>query len=83
MNMNKTIEEAIRQQRSALNLFFDDEKAFYKKHCNELVDRIIREKRILEFETPNRVKVVYEYDIEAFKNNVSGEGVVPTKGKAG
>ena len=74
--MDKTIEEAIRQQRSALYLFFDDEKTFYKEHCNELAVRIIREKRILEFETPNRVKVTYEYDIETSKEDVGEKGIV-------
>lgn len=76
MNMDKRIEDAIHQQKSALCLFFDDEKAFYQKHCNELAGRIIREKRILEFETPNRVKVTYEYDIEASKKDVGEKDIV-------
>lgn len=74
--MDKQIKDAIHQQKSALCLFFDDEKAFYQKHCNELAGRIIREKRILEFETPNRVKVTYEYDIEASKKDVGEKDIV-------
>jgi hypothetical protein len=67
--MDQRISEAIREQKSALCLFFDNEKAFYETYCNELTNGIIREKRILEFETPNRVKVTYEYDIEINKED--------------
>ena len=61
--MDHKIREAIFKQKSALCLFMEDDRAFYGKYCRELTDRIIREKRILEFENPNRVKVCYEYDI--------------------
>lgn len=61
--MNQKIREAILKQESALCLFLKDDRAFYGKFCSELTNRIIREKRILEFENPNRVKVCYEYDI--------------------
>jgi hypothetical protein len=74
--MDQEIVDAIHQQKSALCLFFDDENAFYQKHCNELAGRIIREKRILEFETPNRVKVTYEYDIKAAKEDVGEKDIV-------
>lgn len=63
--MDQRISDAIHQQKSALCLFVDDDRAFYKKYCDMLTDKIIREKRILEFDNPNRVKVSYEYDIEA------------------
>ena len=72
--MEKRIKEAIQKQKSALCLFTDDERGFYRKYCHDLTDRIIREKRILEFENPNRVKVCYEYDVMA--QSVDGNGKV-------
>lgn len=72
--MEKRIKEAILKQKSALCLFTDDERGFYRKYCHDLTDRIIREKRILEFENPNRVKVCYEYDVMA--QSVDGNGKV-------
>ena len=70
LDMDQKTIDAIHQQKSALCLFLDDENAFYHLLCNDLTDRIIREKRILEFETPNRVKVTYEYDVEAPKKGL-------------
>ena len=72
--MEKRIKEAIQKQKSALCLFTDDERGFFRKYCHDLTDRIIREKRILEFENPNRVKVCYEYDVMA--QSVDGNGKV-------
>jgi len=63
--METKIKVAILKQESALSLFIKDERAFYTKYYHSLTDRIIREKRILEFENPNRVKVCYEYDVVA------------------
>lgn len=74
--MNQRIKEAILQQKSALCRFIEDENAFYEEYCNELSSRIIREKRILEFETPNRVKVTYEYDVEAPQKTLDDKDVV-------
>ena len=76
--MERRIKEAIQKQKSALCLFIDDERVFYKKYCHDLTDRIIREKRILEFENPNRVKVCYEYDVIAQSVNSNGleEGII-------
>ena len=76
--MEKRIKEAIQKQKSALCHFIDDERDFYKKYCHDLTDRIIREKRILEFENPNRVKVCYEYDVIAQSVNSNGqeEGII-------
>lgn len=71
--MEKRIKEAIQKQKSALCHFIDDELDFYKKYCHDLTDRIIREKRILEFENPNRVKVCYEYDVIAQSVNSNGQ----------
>ena len=61
--MEQRIKDIILQQNNALCLFVENDRAFYDKYCRELTDRVIREKRILEFENPNRVKVTYEYDV--------------------
>ena len=71
--MERRIKEAIQKQKSALCLFIDDERVFYKKYCHDLTDRFIREKRILEFENPNRLKVCYEYDVMAQPVNGNGK----------
>ena len=75
--METRIKEAILKQKSALCLFLEDERAFYQKYYHTLTDRIIREKRILEFENPNRVKVCYEYDVVALpvKNKEKEEDI--------
>lgn len=62
-NMEQRIKDIILQQKSALCMFVENDRAFYDRYCCELKDRVIREKRILEFENPNRVKVTYEYDV--------------------
>lgn len=66
--MEQKIKDIIREQKSPLCLFVEDDRAFYAKHCHELTGHLAREKRILEFENPNRVKVTYEYDITASQN---------------
>lgn len=66
--MEQKIKELIHQQRSPLCLFVEDDRSFYAKHCHQLTDHLAREKRILEFENPNRVEVTYEYDITASQN---------------
>ena len=63
--MEARIKDAILKQKSALYSFMEDERGFYTKYYHSLTERIIREKRILEFENPNRVKVCYEYDVVA------------------
>lgn len=75
--MEQRIKDIILRQKSALCLFVEDDRVFYDKYCRELTDRIIREKRILEFENPNRVKVTYEYDIVPCSNDkTSPDGIV-------
>lgn len=71
--MEARIKEAILKQKGALSLFLENERAFYTKYYNNLTDRIIREKRILEFENPNRVKVCYEYDVMALPVTIKGK----------
>lgn len=66
--MEQKIKDIIHQQKSPLCLFFENDRAFYAKHCHQLTDHLEREKRILEFENPNRVRVTYEYDITARAN---------------
>lgn len=75
--MEARIKEAIQKQKSALCSFMEDERGFYTKYNHSLTDRIIREKRILEFENPNRVKVCYEYDVVALpvKNKEKEEDI--------
>lgn len=75
--MEARIKEALLKQESALRQFMEDERAFYTKYYHSLTERIIREKRILEFENPNRVKVCYEYDVVALpvKNNGKEEDI--------
>ena len=67
--MEARIKDVLLKQKSALSLFMEDERAFYKNLYLSLTNRIIREKRILEFENPNRVKVCYEYDVVALPTN--------------
>ena len=71
--MNEEIINAILCQSGTLYQFWTNDKLFYQKNCGSFTNRIIREKRILEFDTPNRVKVTYEYDIEAEESKESNE----------
>lgn len=45
------------------HLFYEDASAFYRKHCDSFDDFKLREKRFLDFETPNRALITHEYDI--------------------
>ena len=49
-------------------LFLTDVDSFYKKYCKSLDVFKLREKRLLEFETPNRVLITHEYDVEVEKD---------------
>ncbi len=44
--------------------FLTDIDSFYKKYCKNLDTCKLREKRLLDFETPNRVLITHEYDVE-------------------
>lgn len=44
-------------------LFATDIDTFYQKHCRSLDTFKLREKRLLDFETPNRALITHEYDI--------------------
>ena len=46
-----------------LYMFFHDTDNFYRTYCDGLDDFKIREKRFLDFETPNRALVTHEYDM--------------------
>jgi len=75
--MEQRIKDIILQQKSALCLFVEDDRAFYDQYCHQFTDRIIREKRILEFENPNRVKVTYEYDVvPETKSETTSDGIL-------
>lgn len=58
----KSIKEM--SQDSPLRLFVEDELAFYQKYFNHFTSSVIREKKILEFENPNRMRVTYEFDVQ-------------------
>lgn len=45
-------------------LFYNDTGAFYRKYCDHFDIFKIREKRFLDFETPNRALITHEYDIQ-------------------
>ncbi len=45
-------------------LFITDIELFYKKNCKSLDAFKLREKRLLDFETPNRALITHEYDME-------------------
>ncbi|MCR5463238.1 MAG: hypothetical protein K6F06_01695 [Bacteroidales bacterium] len=63
--MDERIKNAVKNlpKNSGLNLFVEDELSFYKTYFNHFTSHIIREKKILEFENPNRVKMTYEFDL--------------------
>lgn len=63
--MEQRIIDAVKKlpQDARLRLFIEDELAFYKTYCNQFTSRTIREKKILEFENPNRMRVTYEFDV--------------------
>lgn len=51
-----------------LFLFINNADLFYKKYCNSLDNSMLREKRFIDFETPNRALITHEYDIEVENN---------------
>lgn len=40
--------------------------AFYEQYFGEMIAKVAREKRRMEFETPNRVRLTNEYELENF-----------------
>jgi len=48
--------------------FIHNPTNFYKENFRDLEQCKIREKRLLEFETPNRAKITHEYDIVLTEN---------------
>lgn len=44
--------------------FLNDLDSFCRKYCNSLDEYIVREKRFLDFVTPNRAVITHEYDIK-------------------
>lgn len=49
-------------------LFITNLDLFCKKYCNNLDGFKLREKRLLDFETPNRALITHEYDVEINNN---------------
>lgn len=53
---------------SPLRLFVEDELGFYKKYFRHFNSSVTREKKILLFENPNRIRVTYEFDVQKLPN---------------
>ena len=51
-------------ENSALHLFCSNESEFYRQHFNRFTNCVTREKKILEFENPNRIRITYEFDVK-------------------
>jgi hypothetical protein len=72
---NKEFEEIIKtvdeKNHNSLYNFINNIDNFYSKSFNNLEDCKIREKRLIEFETPNRAKITHEYDIQIKGNKKS------------
>lgn len=51
--------------------FLNDLDTFCRKYCNSLDGYIVREKRFLDFDTPNRAVITHEYDIK-----IESEGTI-------
>lgn len=69
--MNETIITAVKKlpANNRLQLFVEEELTFYNRYFNNFTSRIIREKKILEFENPNRMKVTYEFDLNKLESS--------------
>ena len=67
----ETIKQTI--QKDTHNFLYDFLFApnhFYRENFNALEKCKIREKRLIEFETPNRAKITHEYDIQVKSKDV-------------
>jgi len=51
-------------EESPLRIFVEDELGFYKKYFGYFNACVTREKKILVFENPNRIRVTYEFDVQ-------------------
>lgn len=51
--------------------FLNDLDSFCRNYCNSLDGFIVREKRFLDFDTPNRAVITHEYDIK-----IESEGTI-------
>lgn len=46
---------------------------FYERHFGQLINCIVREKRCLEFETPQRVIMQFEYELDGMESLINDE----------
>lgn len=62
---NQIIDNILHNQNQypELNLLLSDVSGFCQNKFSKLIKRIVREKRQLDFETPNRIKITHEYTI--------------------
>ena len=72
--MESKVQDAIKSmsEYSALRMFVEDELEFYKVFFSHFNASVTREKKILFFENPNRMRVTYEFDVEKLE-----KGTVP------
>jgi hypothetical protein len=56
---------------TGLSCFLDDSTRFFETCFPEMREAVIREKRWLNFETPNRVSITHEYVIQLGKKPIS------------
>lgn len=70
--MRQDISQAIQGMpcNNPLYIFINNELEFYRQFFPQFTSKVIREKRILEFENPNRMKVTYEYDVAKLENKI-------------
>ena len=73
LNANEQIQESLeycidQDKMPEVYLFYHNTNAFYRKYFNELDEVKLREKRFLDFETPNRSLITHEYDIQIDDN---------------
>ena len=69
--MDEEIIKAIKELSDPhpLQMFVEDEMSFYKKYFNHFTSNVIREKKILVFENPNRMCVTYEFDVQQLQKS--------------
>lgn len=51
-------------EESPLRMFVEDELGFYKHYFGHFSASVTREKKMLVFENPNRIRVTYEFDVQ-------------------
>lgn len=63
-SIDKQVYELVRDKMPKTFLFYYDTDAYYRLYSANLDTYKIREKRLLDFETPNRALITHEYDMK-------------------